>query len=374
MKPVLRKKEPLVNEHHTHGNGNHRSRGRGPPPGRGGGEAGRDGGGARAAGGAGAGGAGAVASADAGRACVALLKNAAKGEMLRRRAEVIDLARREMGKVAAEGIFNEALGPLDSVSGWAKVVARATTTRRVGLNPHSFPNKRAEVGYVPRGVIGVIAPWNYPVAGLYRSMIPALMTGNGVVLKPSEHTPRTSAWLAERLADALPDGLVQVAQGDGAVGARLIDAGIDACIFTGSPRTGRKVRVHCAERGIPSSVEMGGKDPAIVLADCDIERTVAGITHWTLSNAGQACGAIEIAYVDETIAEDFVARLRRAWTKLSQDGEFADVAPLGNAHQLEIVMAQIEDARAKGAKIALGGTRGAASRTRRQLSTTATSA
>src|SRR5208282_3423289 len=115
----------------------------------------------------------------------------------------------------------------------------------------------------------------------------------------SEFTPRTSAWLVERLAEALPEGLIQVVQGAGAVGAALVDAGIDACVFTGSPATGRKVRLRCAERGIPSSIEMGGKDAAIVLADCDLDRTVAGVTQWTLNNVGQACGAIEIAYVDE---------------------------------------------------------------------------
>ena len=102
------------------------------------------------------------------------------------------------------------------------------------------------------------------------------------MVKPSEYTPRTSAWLVERLAAELPDGLAQVLQGDGRAGAALVDAGIDACVFTGSPETGRKVRLQCAERGIPSSIEMGGKDAAIVLADCDLQRTVAGVTHWAL--------------------------------------------------------------------------------------------
>jgi acyl-CoA reductase-like NAD-dependent aldehyde dehydrogenase len=250
---------------------------------------------------------------------IATLKRAAK-EMLRRRAEVIELARTEMGKVRVEGLFNEALGPLDAIGAWASVVERATRRRHVRLNPISFPKKSAHVDYLPRGVVGVIAPWNFPVAGLYRSVFPALMTGNGVVLKPSEFTPRTSAWLLDRLAAELPDGLVSVVQGDGAVGAMLVDAGVDACVFTGSPASGRKVRIHCAERGIPSSIEMGGKDPAIVLGDCDLPRTVAAITHWALANAGQACGAIEIAYVDERIADDFVERLRTAWSQLRVAG------------------------------------------------------
>ena len=209
----------------------------------------------------------------------ARLKRAAK-ELLRRRDEAIELAHRELGKAQVEGLFNEALGPLETVAGWVKVVEEATATRTVRLNPLSFPRKKAQVELLPRGVVGVIAAWNFPVAGLYRSTFPALLTGNGVVVKPSEYTPRTSAWFLDCLAAELPDGLVQVVQGPGQVGASLIDAGIDACVFTGSPASGKKVQVRCAERGIPASVEMGGKDAAIVLADCDLVRTVAGLTHW----------------------------------------------------------------------------------------------
>ena len=264
----------------------------------------------------------------------------------------MSLAHDEIGKVEAEGIFNEALGPLDTVSSWAKLVKRETSRRHVRLNPLSFPKKSAWVDSIPRGVVGVIAPWNYPVAGLYRSLIPALMTGNAVVLKPSEYTPKTSAWLAERLAAELPEGLISVVQGDARVGAALVDAGIDACVFTGSIRGGRAVRVQCAERGIPCSVEMGGKDAAIVLADCDLDKTVAGLTHWTLSNAGQACGAIEIAYVVDEVADALLERLARAGEKLDLG---SDIAPLANRRQFEIVASQVEDARAKGAKALCGG-------------------
>jgi acyl-CoA reductase-like NAD-dependent aldehyde dehydrogenase len=285
---------------------------------------------------------------------VAALTRAAK-TMLRLRSEVIALAADEMGKVEAEGLFNEALGPLETVKGWARVVETATARRPVRLNPINFPRKQAYVDLVPRGVVGVIAPWNYPVAGLYRSTLPALLTGNAVVVKPSEYTPRTSAWLVERLAAELPEGLAQVLPGDGRAGAALIDAGIDACVFTGSPETGRKVRVQCADHGIPASVEMGGKDAAIVLADCDLARTVAGVTHWALSNAGQACGAIEIAYVDERIADAFVAAMRSAWMRLRLRTRRADVAPLANRRQLDVVIAQVEDARARGAVVVCGG-------------------
>jgi acyl-CoA reductase-like NAD-dependent aldehyde dehydrogenase len=286
---------------------------------------------------------------------VEALRRAAR-EMLRRRAEVIELAHEEMGKVAAEGLFNEALGPLDTVNGWASVIEEATARRRVPLNPIGFPRKSARIDFEPRGVVGVIAPWNFPVASLYRPVFPALLTGNGVVVKPSEYTPRTSGWFVEQLAAALPRGLVGVVQGDGRTGAALLDAGIDACVFTGSPETGRKVRVACAERNIQASIEMGGKDPAIVLADCDLDRTIAGVTQWALNNVGQACGAIEIAYVDEQIADIFVRGLARAWSKLSVGTRpGADVGPLANQRQFDVVASHVEDARAKGAVVVCGG-------------------
>ncbi|MFO0587942.1 MAG: aldehyde dehydrogenase family protein [Polyangiaceae bacterium] len=278
--------------------------------------------------------------------------------MLRDRDEVIALARDEVGKCDAEGIFNEALGPLDAVGAWTKLLKEHLGPNSVGLNPMAFPKKKASIALVPRGVIGVIAPWNFPVAGLYRSVLPALLSGNGLVLKPSERSPRSSAWFVEQIARELPAGLATVVQGDGAVGSALVDAGIDACVFTGSVKAGNAVRVKCAEKGIPSSVEMGGKDAAIVLPDADLDRTVAGLTMWALSNAGQACGAIEIAYVDRAIADELMERLARAWRKLRTGAGEVDVAPLQNAQQLGVVEAHVKDALAKGASLVCGGARG----------------
>ncbi len=280
-------------------------------------------------------------------------------EMLSRRQEGMALVEEEVGKVEAEALFNEVLGPLDAVKGWAGVLRPALKRHRVRLNPLSFPGKRAYVDVLPRGVVAIIAPWNYPVAGLYRSVFPALMAGNAVVLKPSEYAPRSSAWFAELLAAHLPPGLLQVALGAADVGSALLDAGPDACVFTGSTSSGRKVQVRCAELGIPCSVEMGGKDAAIVLADCEMERTVAGITHWALSNAGQACGAIEVAYVDRAIADRFVTRMREAWTQLHVGpghGASTDIAPLANRRQFELVKEHVEDAKSRGATVVCGGT------------------
>jgi acyl-CoA reductase-like NAD-dependent aldehyde dehydrogenase len=288
------------------------------------------------------------------RAC---LVRAAR-EMLARREEAIALVEQEIGKVPAEALFNEALGPLDAVKGWARVLRPVLRRRRVRLDPLSFPKKRAYLDAVPRGVVAIIAPWNFPVAGLYRSVFPALMSGNAIVLKPSEYSPRSSGWFAQVLAAHLPPGVVQVVNGGPEVGAALLEARPDACVFTGSTTSGRKVQVRCAQLGIPCSAEMGGKDPAIVIADCDLERTVAGIGHWALCNAGQACGAIEVVYVERAVADAFIARLGEVWTALGVgpgQGASADVAPLANARQFERVKAQVEDARERGATVVCGG-------------------
>jgi acyl-CoA reductase-like NAD-dependent aldehyde dehydrogenase len=278
--------------------------------------------------------------------------------MLADRAAVLALVKSEMGKHYTEGLFTEGLGPLEVLSAWRGVIA-PQLSHRVHLNPIMFAHKRARWDLVPRGVIGVIAPWNFPVAGLYRSVFPALLTGNAVIVKPSEYTPRSSSWLVDHLARYLPLGAVQALTGDGSVGAQLINAGIDACVFTGSVKTGAEVRLRCAELGIFVSAEMGGKDAAIVLSDCNLPRTVAGITQWALSNAGQACAALEIAYVEDRIADDFVRRLQRAWDKLrtGPGAEDVDVQPIANEGQLKIIEAHVADALRKGAKLVTGGRR-----------------
>src|SRR5450631_918034 len=244
----------------------------------------------------------------------AALERAAKS-MLRDRDKVLALAKGEMGKHEVEGLFTEALGPLETLKSWLRVF-EAARSRSIRLNPLSFPGKSARVELVPRGVVGVIAPWNYPVAGLYRALFPALLSGNAVLVKPSEHTPRTSSWFIAHLANELPLGVAHAVLGDARVGRALLECGIDACVFTGSTSAGAEVRVRCAELGIPSSIEMGGKDAAMVLADCDLSRTAAGVTHWALSNSGQSCGAIEVAYVEDSIADAFVARLEQSWSLL----------------------------------------------------------
>lgn len=278
--------------------------------------------------------------------------------ILERRAEVAAILADETGRDEAENLLNEVVFVLDYAKGAVSTAKVALAPEKVWLNPLNFPGKRVVVEAVPRGVIGVIEPWNYPLLQFYKPLFPALLAGNGVVLKPSEHSPRTGIWLARQLEGLVPDGLVGVVVGGGEVGASLIDAGVDAVVFCGSIGTGRKVAARCGEKLIPCSVELGGKDAAIVLADCDLERTVAGIAQWTFNNAGQDCSSIERIYVEASIADRFVERLAAAVRSLRvAPTPGADLGPLQNAAQLRIVEAQVADAVAKGAKLVVGGER-----------------
>ena len=165
------------------------------------------------------------------------------------------------------------------------------------------------VRYAPVGVVGVIGPWNYPLNNSFGDCIPALAAGNAVVLKPSEITPLTSLLMAEMLAECgIPDGVFSVATGRGETGAALIDE-VDFVMFTGSVATGKKVMAQAAQTLTPVSLELGGKDPMIVLADADLERAANAAVSYGLNNSGQVCISVERIYVEEPIHDEFVEKL-----------------------------------------------------------------
>ena len=275
--------------------------------------------------------------------------------MLEKRAEIVVLGQEEVGKYPTEMLMTEALGPLEFVSAWIKQARHALKRRTVPVSSLAFPGKSAKVELVPRGVVGIIAPWNFPLANFFKGVFPALLCGNAVVVKPSEFTPKSGQWFVDVMNEILPPHVLQAVQGDGEVGRALTVSGIDALTFTGSVNTGRKVAQLAAERLIPVSLELGGKDPAIVLADCAFDRTVAGIMQWSLANAGQSCAAIERVYVIDAIAEKFAAAMGNAVARLrSEPGAEVDVMPLQNLKQLELVTAQVNDAVAKGAVVRAG--------------------
>jgi acyl-CoA reductase-like NAD-dependent aldehyde dehydrogenase len=285
------------------------------------------------------------------------LRDAAK-RMLERRHEVVDMMYEESGKFTAEVLMGEALGPLEYVNNWIKEVKPALQRQKLPVNPLAFPGKSGWIDFEPRGVIGIIAPWNFSLGYFFKPVFPALLAGNGVVIKPSEHSPRMGAWFVAAMAEFLPEGLIQCVQGGGEVGQTLVRSGIDGLVFTGSINTGKKVAKTAAEQLIPCSMELGGKDAALVLNDCNLERTVAGVLNWSMHNAGQECGSIERVYVQSEVADKFVEMLtdavRRLRAEPRADGQ-VDVGPLGTEQQLDTVNEQVKEAVASGAKLLVGG-------------------
>lgn len=277
--------------------------------------------------------------------------------LMEQRAEGLPILAEETGRSETECLMSEIASVLEFFKQAIRAGRKALAPEKIKLSGLDYPGKKAVVELVPRGVIGIIAPWNYPLGNFMKSLVPALLSGNAVVLKPSEQTPRTGAWLAKLAGEVLPKNLVGLVQGAGEVGEALLDAPIDAIVFTGSVKTGKRVAVRAAERLIPYSVELGGKDAAIVLADCDLDRTVAGVAQWGMHNSGQNCAGVERVYVEEAIADQFVEKLGRFVASLRvapQEGP-SDLGPLQNEPQLRIVERHVNDARERGAKVVCGG-------------------
>jgi len=212
---------------------------------------------------------------------------------------------------------------------------------------------------VPYALVGVVSPWNFPFLLSMLDAIPALMAGCTVLVKPSEVTPRFVAPLMESLA-GLPElaGVLAVVTGDGATGAALIEQ-VDALCFTGSVATGRKVAEACARRFIPAFLELGGKDPVIVLDSADPDRAAATVLRASVQATGQACQSLERVYVDARIADAFLERLvarAKAVEVNYPDSRRGQLGPLIFARQAGIIAGHLKDAVDQGARILAGGT------------------
>lgn len=270
--------------------------------------------------------------------------------------ELLDLLQAENGK-ARGSAFEEVADTVLNCQYYARNLTRflRDRPRRTAL-PGLV---RAWERHVPRGVVGLIAPWNYPLALSVGDGLPALMAGNALVLKPDSQTPFTTLRAFELLEEAgLPKGLVQIVTGPGSVvGEAIIDL-TDFVMFTGSTATGRRVAARAGERLIGCSAELGGKNPMIIAADVDLDRAVRGAVAACFSNTGQLCISIERLYVERPIAEDFTSRFAEAVRdlRLGPDQDYStDVGSLVSQDQLDKITAHIADAEAKGAKAVVGG-------------------
>jgi len=219
--------------------------------------------------------------------------------------------------------------------------------------------KKAFIQREPLGVIGVISPWNYPFILSMNPTMTALFGGNGVVLKPSEFTPYSGLLVEDLARDAgLPDGLVQVVIGGGATGEALVRSGVDKVFFTGGPRTGRFVLAAAAETLTPVVLELGGKDPAIVLEDADLARAARGVVWGAFLNAGQTCISLERVYVVDEIYDAFLREVLTQVRKLRAGStRDVEVGPMTTPAQLSWVESQLAEAVERGAIVVAGGSR-----------------
>lgn len=275
-----------------------------------------------------------------------------KQRLLSRAEEIAELLHRECGKPVEEAALSEVLPNADLVDYWTGAIEELLEGSIVELDALSYPGKSGKIRLDPRGVIGLITPWNYPVAIPLRTLVPALLAGNVVVWKPSEIAARSGALVASLFEGLLPAGVLQIAQGGADVGAALVSADVDLVVFTGSVATGRRIAVACAERLVPCSLELGGKDAAIVLRDCDVERTARGLVWGAFTNAGQNCASIERVYVERPIADKLVARLVELTRELKPG---VDTATLTTERQCQIVRRHLQAAIASGGEVLAGG-------------------
>ena len=279
----------------------------------------------------------------------------------RHRQDAAALITRENGKPLAESLLTDVAVTLDVVRYYLRSAGPVLRPRRIRFGNVAFLGKRGWLHWDPMGVIGIISPWNYPLLLPFGELIPALLAGNAVVLKPSEFTTRTALFAVELLHQAgLAPELCQVIVGGGDVGAALIEARPDKIFFTGSARTGRKVAVAAAERLIPVNLELGGSDPFVVLADADLTRAARGAVWARFNNGGQTCAAAKRVIVERTAYQPFLDQLTGMVNglRLGPGGTpGSDIGPIIRESQVRELERQLAASVALGARVLTGGRR-----------------
>jgi acyl-CoA reductase-like NAD-dependent aldehyde dehydrogenase len=268
-----------------------------------------------------------------------------------------DVVQSESGKSRADACL-EVPGSADMLNFWATNAEKflADTPTR----PHSAlgMTKKLTTVFRPYPVVGVITPWNFPFVNQSMDVIPALAAGAAVLLKPSEVTPLSSVEFLRGWTEIGAPPVLALATGHGETGAAVVE-NADFVQFTGSTATGRKVALQCAQRLIPYSLELGGKDPALVLADADLDRAANGIAWGGLFNSGQVCVSVERVYVEEPVYDEFLAKLTGIVSQLKQGqddrGYKFDIGAMATVAQRDIVARHVDEAVSAGARVLTGG-------------------
>jgi acyl-CoA reductase-like NAD-dependent aldehyde dehydrogenase len=277
------------------------------------------------------------------------------------KSEIARLITSENGKPQVEGLVTEILVVLDAARFYSE---NSLAFLRDQAVPHRNLAMKAKSGRLTRepfGVVGIISPWNYPFSIPATETLAALVAGNAVVLKPSEFTSMIALELATLLWDAgVPKDVLQIVIGDGSTGSALVNASIHKLVFTGSVVTGKRIAQAAAARLLPVVLELGGKDPMLVLDDADIDVASSGAVWGAFMNAGQACLSVERCYVHRSLYQEFLKACARKAAQLRVGNGMdppTDVGPLINERQLRNVEAHVEDARLHGAQVLAGGVR-----------------
>src|SRR5579862_3400846 len=282
-------------------------------------------------------------------------------KLYERKAEIAEAITREAGKPLVEALVTEVLVVLDAAR---FLIDNAWSLLRDEPVPHANLVTKLKSGWLvrePHGVIGIISPWNYPFSIPATETLAALVAGNAVVLKPSELTPLVALELAALLhAAGVPEDVFQVVIGEGPAGAALLRSPIDKLVFTGSVATGTRIAAAAAERLLPVLLELGGKDPMLVLDDADVDVASSAAVWGAFVNAGQACLSVERCYVHRSLYEQFVkacADKTRLLTVGNGMDPKTDIGPMIQERQVRIVESHVEDAKARGARVLAGGMR-----------------
>jgi succinate-semialdehyde dehydrogenase/glutarate-semialdehyde dehydrogenase len=275
--------------------------------------------------------------------------------------ELARLITQEVGKPLVESYMSELIGAMDACVWFAENTEKALQDQSVAMSNPLLLSKQSTVSFEPIGVVGIISPWNYPFAIPVMSIVMAVMVGDTVVLKPSEKCPLVGIRIGELFVEAgFPQGVVSVVTGERETGSYLTGSNLAKLIFTGSPEVGAKVMAQAAANLTPVSLELGGKDAAIVLPDAPVDWTARGLVWGAFTNCGQACASIERLYLvkganTEKLIEKMVSLANELEVGNGLDDD-VDMGPLIDQGQLDKVAAQVEDARGKGAKVLCGGT------------------
>jgi acyl-CoA reductase-like NAD-dependent aldehyde dehydrogenase len=283
--------------------------------------------------------------------------------LLDRMDELAETVTAETGKPLVESYTSEVLVSVENARWVAANAPRVLRPERAPFQPLYLRHKRGFLVYEPLGVVAIVSPWNFPFAIPFTQAVAAVAAGNAIVVKPSELTPLSGGRVERAFAEAgAPPGLIQTVQGSGEeIGDALVRApGVAKVVFTGSTAVGRRVGVTCAELLRPVTLELGGKDPMLVLADADLGRAVEGALWGSFSNCGQVCAGVERIYVARDRHEEFVASLGRRARELRLgrgDEPGVDLGPLISEAQRAKVEDLVADARERGAEVVTGGRR-----------------